>query len=417
MRNHAIHPYSAPVVSLGFLLVAFFTPPSVWSLFVNEHNYAHFNFHVFFHFLISILFVFLGIYWGESFYNRKDHNISCLQGEISLFLISPVAVSVFIVSFSYFVYLFVFHSGFLSLVFNGEGDKAKLMISDGTVRYSSILMLAIPAILWSWYRYFEIRKLPEVNDNFILKILAPTTIFVLYIFLVMASRFALVPLVSGLFLIGMKFLVYDKKNKKDHLKISIRYASIFIFLILVLFSLLAVSRGVSGLHELASMIIGYGPASFNRLALILTGDLVFPFSQTGYYMIPEPLFSLLGALTGGVINGYEVWLSEFSAVAASGLQGNLIWATFFGYSYLPDSLILFSFLFFILFGFVAGVSYQGFIKGQTHGIVLFPLLWFSLFFIFGSNYFVIYFQYFFVFLIIVSIWERICFRFYTVFFD
>jgi len=152
------------------------------------------------------------------------------------------------------------------------------------------------------------------------------------------------------------------------------------------------------------MILGYGPVSYNRLAFVLEEKLTYEYSFTGVYLIPEPFFSIINRLfIGETFTHLELWLSEFDGIKQADINQQFIWLTQFGYAF--DTLGYFSIFLFLIYGIVFGYLWKSFLAYRTLGIVFFPVLYFSIFYTFGSFYQVIFFPYYLFAFFIIVLWE------------
>ena len=78
------------------------------------------------------------------------------------------------------------------------------------------------------------------------------------------------------------------------------------------------------------------------------------------------------------------WRSQFNAVAAAGLNGDLIWSGAFGYIF--SELKWLSPLLLIIYGLLTGWAWRALKLGRTVGILLYPWCAFCVLFWFGVNY-------------------------------
>jgi hypothetical protein len=410
VRNHAIHPYSAPIISACFLLVALVFPSDIWGRYLGEENYAYMNFGLLFFTLTSLSCLYFGIFLGKSFISvSRYRNAASCPYEYNLLLIPVIGFSI-LVSFTFLLHLYLNYDGLVFWVFQGQGQKVKELVASDQIDYISILPFLVFVVLWGWYRYFEGVRFGACSRKASLFLLLVLTLLVIHLLIVLVARYVLMPLVVGLFLVILQFRVYSGLRSELHFRYSLRYGLVFVLLILLLFSLIAISRGNKNFDAVLAMVLGYGPASFNRLALVLSGEMVLPYTDTGVYVIPEPLFGFLRTLSGReLIDPFSVWLSEFEAISVSSLNSTMIWVTQFGYVF--GSLRNWSFLYLVLYGFALGCTYRLFLKGSLMGVVSYPFLFFSVFFLFGSVYFNGYFLYFFIFCLLIFFWEKLLFRF------
>lgn len=175
------------------------------------------------------------------------------------------------------------------------------------------------------------------------------------------ARYILLPYIMCLVALHLRF------NYRNGARLPLKTIAVTLFLVIGLFSVIAVARGGSPLAGL----YGYGPASFNRLSAVLDGKIVLD--------VPKSYF-LLSTFKGGWTD-FEITLDEHAAVGAAGLDWFLNWLTAYGYVYC--SLGKYTCLYFMAIGLIAGAAWQGFLAGRSWAIVFYPwifvsaLLWFS----------------------------------------
>lgn len=170
---------------------------------------------------------------------------------------------------------------------------------------------------------------------------------------------------------------------------------------LCLFLLIAELRQQEDVSLLQS-ILGYTVASYNRLAVMLDGNLQLPNSGTGYYTlqwlyyppvvrdilhIPDLAASVLG--THLPVTRLDNYYAQFEAIEKTPLAANFIWATFFGIVYSDYGWL--SLFFYVVFGACCQAAYISMQKRKLLGIFLYSyiyatsLLWFGDGFIFQST--------------------------------
>jgi hypothetical protein len=113
---------------------------------------------------------------------------------------------------------------------------------------------------------------------------------------------------------------------------SIRWGAIGLGGVLVLFSLVALVRGAEAFESL----MGYGPASFNHLAAVLSGKLQYkgtiePGVYTLNFINNLPFIHRLTDSQFFNFDAAQDFKNEFDVAAAAGLNRHLIWITAFGY--------------------------------------------------------------------------------------
>lgn len=406
MKQHAISPYFVPIVPFFVFMVAFLCPPEHWQSIFNEDNYTYFDPASLTFVIICLFFLYIGIWSGLKLNNAsKRPKSSMINTKSSFIIIFPVLLITSLVLTIYIYYLATQIPDYILLTLSGQGDIAKQLIASDEVDFATLPNFAIPITWWAWYRFLEPTNRHSFH-NLLLTALITTTALLALIIVINAARFALMPLIIGLFVIYAHLKIFSQSPEKDHLKKSIKIYTYLLICVISIFSLFAIARGASGIAGLIEMILGYGPVSFNRLSAALSGDLIFEYSSSGVYLIPDPFFYLWSNVLGTQHpTSMAVWLSEFDGVAAASLNENFIWLTVFGYTY--DTIGLFSPAYFIAYGVLTGFLWRAFTAGQTYGIILYPLAYFSIFFFFGSNYFVIFFPYYTFILITIWAWENL----------
>jgi len=409
MKYHAINPYFPLTVSLCLFAVSFFYPDSGWRTLVGEENLNFLNLQSLAFFLACVLLFVCGVaavnhsglrfsgsvvFYGESFSFERRPGI----------LLLPVLLSVILVMTLYLLYLDYRVPGFVSYVFTGRGGEAKYLITSGELKFSTLQNVAVPVVAWAAYRYLDIKRKWGGSIPWVGAVLFLTVSIVIFVDVVTVARYALMPLFISLFVIFMKVSIFDN-NKRSHLFVSLRFLLVLFLMIVSLFIVFSYLRGVKDVTGVFSMILGYGPVSFNRLAALLQGNLSFEYAGDFVYIVPEPFLTACRWLAGmAPVSGHDVWLSEFDSVAQSGLNGDFIWATTFGYIY--DSIGYFSLVYFFFYGCLTAMFWKRFLSGRTSGIMFYCAIYFSIFFWFGFNYIVGFFVYYLLAYLLITVWEK-----------
>jgi len=400
MKYYAINPYAASIFPVAIYLFAFFFPADTWRQVLFEENYVQYNWVVFFFVFLCNIFLYVGIWIGSKSSQKiiAKKPVSQSVQHTRIFPVLFVTIAVLIIFIAYLAGNF---PGYLLLTVSGQANIAKQMLIDNEIKFTTIIHYAIPIVLWAYYRRLELK-----NESIsILSCTIGLAVFlVLTIAFVNAARYLILPVILGLYVIYAKLRQYDKIPVSRHLKVSIRNYFLLLVSVVVIFGIFSFLRGSEDLNEVYSSVLGYGPVSYNRLAMQLQGKLLFDFSGTGVYVIPDPILSLWRLVSGAVpMSGNDVWTSEFNSVGKVGLNADFIWLTVYGYTF--DSIGMFAPIYFLLFGIFSGITWRSFISGRVFGIVFYPFVFFSIFFFFGSNYLSIYFQYYLIIFIVLSSYE------------
>lgn len=404
MKFQAVNPYGASFFSFAVCLAAFFFPREIWNAALQEDNYAQLDWVM----LAYVVACNLALYFGIGLCSglmqqvRPRAVISRAQGCAQLL---PVLIAVLAALFFVIGYLVTQHPGYMLLTVSGEANVAKQMLIDNEVRYTTLIHYAIPVVLWAYYRKIQIEmtsgKLGAIGFMVYLSIF-----LVLMIAFVNAARYLILPVILGLFVIHVMLKKLSTIPASRHLAVSLRLYAMLLLFVVVVFSLFSFLRGNEDVNDIYASILGYGPVSFNRLAVQLDGKLAFDFSSSGIYVVPEPLLGAVRAVFAlPALNGTEVWSSEFDSVAKMGLNSDFIWLTVYGYTF--DTLGFFSPVYFLLFGLFVGLAWRSFLTGSVFGIVFYPFAYFSIFFFFGSNYLTAYLQYYLLVFAMLATYEQL----------
>jgi len=137
-------------------------------------------------------------------------------------------------------------------------------------------------------------------------------------------------------------------------------------------------------EEVIRQFMGYFPASYNRLNAVISSNLHYPDSGWGYYATQGiwdvPLISgALGIYDAGRSIGIslpkssnENWRNQFIAVNRSGLNQSYIWATIYGFLY--SDFGYYSIIYFLVYGYISGFVFSGFVRGDSLRMLLYPFI-------------------------------------------
>lgn len=135
---------------------------------------------------------------------------------------------------------------------------------------------------------------------------------------------------------------------------------------------------------LVGTVVGYFPASYNRLAASLQDDLTLPGAGSAYissrWIYTFPALSNLLDIEGlarsvGLsvpISEYQAWLDSFTAVQSAGLNDSFIWLTVWGAVH--TDLGFLASIWWIWYGMVCGWAWLAFQRGQLAGVLIYPYL-------------------------------------------
>jgi hypothetical protein len=260
---------------------------------------------------------------------------------------------------------------------------------DTTEGLSDALPLLFAVSWWSFWRLLEKENITGKQDWTLRCMVGVAFMFAAATSLLKVARYDLLPGVFGFLLI---YFMFKSKNNSLPLRryiVFLAQSGTFLSGLFVAFSYL---RGNDTSSDLVNNIAGYTVASYNRLAYVLSGDIVLHYGGTGFnalnFLSHIPLLGrwidLSSAL--GIPSSKASSPSEALAVFQAGLDGRYNWVSSFGYLYLDIG--FFCFLYLLIIGLLMRVSWSSMINGRPAGILLYPWFAFSVLFWFGSNFLV-----------------------------
>ena len=138
-------------------------------------------------------------------------------------------------------------------------------------------------------------------------------------------------------------------------------------------------RDFSSSSGIITEVMGYVPASYNRLSSVINKRLKMPNSDMGYYtntwywdspiknVLAKPLEKLQFDIPQ---NGFDNWLESFRAVRGAGLNDNYIWVTVYGEAFLDYG--RWAIVWFFAYGFAAQAVWEIALKRERY-IVLYSV--------------------------------------------
>lgn len=282
----------------------------------------------------------------------------------------------------------------ISLMMRGLGYLYRdELIYVATIKWTFNIGYAIT--VWSWYRYLgqpTLRRRATVTNAWLVLNVIATACFI-FVSVVWLARSTLVP-----FLVSLLFVSAYWRWRHHPLTVAaaLKYIIILLLLVFVSFNLLSILRGAHSLDELLQGMLGYGPASYNRLSAVMTGYLEMPNSGSGFYAFtflwdnPALIHRFVDTVQLGRSMGLDLpdsriehWQAQFVAVALSGLDVRYIWPTAFGYVFCD--LRWWSCAYFFFYGMVSWFLFVLCVRGRPFGIVIYPMVVFCILFWSGDN--------------------------------
>ena len=387
IRNLA-SPYGVTAAAVLMFLFAYLLPPAFYSRYIEEPDYLFLDpTSLLFFLLCTVGFVLGLILVGHSFHVQGFAIIKRVARFSPMwFLLLPVIAGTAFTVFAGIV-LIRDNANLLELLLAAQGDQLKgegAMQVSGPISQASPLLMGI--VWWAIWRKgdfsLSVRQKIAVNSSITL-----ASIALLGSSALMVTRGEMMPIIAGIAIVVLVLRVKEGRLTRSFvLKFALASGG-SILLLFIAFSLL---RGLSDPTFLIPNILGYTVSSYNRLAAILAGKLRYPFAGKGVYISGFLAFNRSFNHVFPLNRFLEwpdfvsVWRSEFDAVSAAGLNGQLIWSGTFGYLF--SDLGWFSPLMLFVYGIFTGWAWRLLRLGKTAGVVLYPWCAFCVLFWFGTNY-------------------------------
>lgn len=342
-------PLTASVVGSSIVLALSFFPPDFYTQIMAEKNLMFFDTTLFSFVLLNLVLFFLGSNLIRS--QRRERLQFYANFSEALYKKNNA-------TFLIGICLIIFFTAIIDLISNNQ--SLFLYILNGLVPEIKGV-IEIP-FFYQWGLYFMISVYLSIYGYFggrfspiILRLLFST---ILILALLIFARNIIFP-----FLISA-YCLFLRNNSKE-----IKFSSIVLLLSLVmaLFGILQVLRG----GEAWEGIIGYLPASVNRLSAVLSGDILSENPSLYYLMAPFKNNTSFN----------EIIFNEHNSISQSGLNGTYNWVTVFGYIFFALGWL--SPVYFFILGIVTKFFWRSFCNRYALGLILYPwiyssiILWFS----------------------------------------
>jgi hypothetical protein len=252
-------------------------------------------------------------------------------------------------------------------VFSGQGQDIKNNL-DVQGAFNGAQPMLMGMVWWAQLRYFSDRRSWRPLHRKLLFWMILSGFFIcIFLALIKLARYEAIPLVLGSLMILMR--TYGSGRSAWYF---VSRGALGAFGIIFLFALMGIVRGVNPFENL----MGYGPASFNHLSVMLEGKLRY--NPGGTYTI-----GFLGTVpvlhhyvdTGTLLDlpsSKDAFQQQFDLSRAAGLNGALIWVTAFGYYFVDLGYWVFAWCFGT--GLLMGLAWNSFNKQKPLGMVMYPLL-------------------------------------------
>ncbi len=207
------------------------------------------------------------------------------------------------------------------------------------------------------------------------------------------------PIISIIILLFSCYVIVGSYLSQLNARKLLTYAVGIIVLVAILFYFLQSKRYSAIAGSGFTQLIGYFPASYNRLAALLDGTLVMP-AKDGFYYTNLGLwtFPAVGGVARDVFgdfmgidipkNNFDVWMGGFGSMSTAGLNRNFIWITTYGEAFQDYGWL--SPLWFCIYGMFMGVFWKLLLQKDIIGLFVYPILiltmqWWSIASIFSRD--------------------------------
>lgn len=385
---HPLSPLTVAAVPVVLLAVVLAMPPQVYEFYMREPDFAFMNWRMAAFSLANIGLFVVGVWAGLLAFKTLDpvDDAAATLGNPQHIWI-PLCIALGICLYAEAILLM--HNPWLwSAWLSTDSDKSFIRTqinTTGALTEAGTLLAAV--IQWTILKTRLYERAHHVRLDNLRVGLVIAVALLLFSALIKIARWELFP-----YLTAVAITVAGTSGSIE--KISFRRALPNIVKgiagLVIAFNVITIARGVFAINDLVESTMGYTIASFNRLALILSGNLSYPYGGNGIYafrfLSNVPILGWFVDFPGifSIPDAYLAWLSEFEAVAMSGLSSYYIWATAFGYVY--ADLGNWVFLYFFMFGVLAAWGWREFWRGRTMGVVLYPYIVFCIAFMVGDNF-------------------------------
>jgi len=371
-----ISPIGPLIFPLFLFIIAFIIPPNIYEYYINEKDYIFLNINVLLYILIVIFFYWIGVYVSNFKINNKYTYITSLRNKGKINFLFIVVLLVLGIELIYIFVLNQYYKAYLGnsmflILLSGVGDIIKQSGTPTLPYHLNAVPRLFPAIMfWLLYEVYS----PLYKNSFLtwqIKKLIFFESFLLAVILLISSDRTMF---SILFLGWICIYMYynPKKSFKTLLYIFLVVVAMFILTSLLRWSL-TTGNDISFL--LISKFMGYTLANYNRLALILTGELNYHLPE-GFYLFPIMNIPLLNIFPYEKLKDFTDFADiTLSAVNNTGLNAHYNQCTLFGGMF--QELGIATPLYFFFLGIIGNRLFHSFKKGSLIGIVMYPLFWAS----------------------------------------
>lgn len=369
-QRSLISPGALSYLFFAYALIAFLLPSSIYEDLMGEPYFANGNFRMLSFAAGCVLCVKLGIAFAK-IYKGDEEQVRSVQRSPdesqskrrSVIIVAVVFIGLNLVSAAILVQRN--QDKIVSALLMGEqtGDELKtnLVVEGAMLAVNPLLILA------AWILYSL--RLSGDRSRAVYILMLCSILLSAFISTIKLARYELLPLIIGMAVI--KLLDQSRKGRRiggKPLWLVLLYGSLALGVFVIFMNIRGQSSGDEGI---ASTFTGYTVASFNRLALLLDGQLTSTYGGTGAFVLNFlSNIPVIGSISESLPNSTSVFLQEFRDVQASGLDRGYIWLTMYGYYFADLGVWVFPYCF--AFGVVAQMAWRSFLKSNVIGEVIYP---------------------------------------------
>lgn len=381
--NHPTSPPMLAIYMLVFFIISSIIPPNIYSYYLNEPDFMFFDpYALTLVVLCTISFILAYLTLSSLPDIKLGYRLkSVVSVKFRTFIIIPIFFCS-ILSLVYDLLIIYRYPNVPLLSLTGHGNMVKHIFEINTPQFGSFLYLNVITIFWAISNVFA-RGLKD-KKTFIVIFFSSALLIISYVLTM--QRGQLVFFMSGLLVIYFTFHFSASITPRELIKNV--FISVLLLMIIIIFITMFFFLRSVGPNHLFSYILGYGPASFNRLAAIINGNLVYRYGVTGFYMAPFLLhLPILDKIANINIFNFPhaavVFTSEFNSLARAGLNSRFNWATVYGYIY--SSIGWATPIYFMLLGFICSFVWGHLKRATQFGFAFYPFIGASILFWFTTN--------------------------------
>ena len=379
----AISPYGAALLSGVIFFGAWLLPPSIYRAGLDEPDYLWLDSRSFLFFTSCLVAFVLGARLTDKKvrFQRRDpvpEHVSpapyILLPLLAALIFGLVGVLLILREQPQILAALLSGSGQ-----NIKGDLIEVALPAGIAAAGSA-MLAV--LYWGMNAYFALTE--SRHKKIVGWVLVSYVALSFVIAMVKVSRNDLMTLVIGILIIRIANGIRTGHTTIREIKLAAKASGGLV----VLFLMMSLLRGTSS-DELLGNFLGYTISGYNRMAAILQHQIPYFDAGNG-----DHLFN--GILQNRTINGLipfqnmyqlpdqlDVWLNDFEAVGLAGFVPQYTFASCFGFIFIDAGWLTPAVVF--LCGVFSGYMWRCFKQSRTIGVVIYPMVFFSILMWFGTN--------------------------------